>query len=47
VYAPLGWRGPVPTIATLGGNTVAQCDCPSATMTEFGWQHYALGVAPA
>jgi len=46
-FAPIGWRGATPTVATLGTNAVDKGDCPSSTTMYFGWQHYGLGTTAA
>jgi len=47
-HPPTGWRGNDMTPATLvSGNTVGAGDCPATVTTTDGWQHYALGSAPA
>ncbi len=43
-FAPIGWRGGTPSVATLGANAVAGGDCPTTTTTVLGWQHYRLGA---
>lgn len=47
VFPPIGWHGATPTLATLTGTTAQPADCPSATTTTFGWQHYHLGSPAA
>ena len=47
VHPPLGWRGSVLSLATLGASTAAPGDCPGTTTDFHGWQHYALGTTAA
>lgn len=46
-YPPIGWRGSTTTVAAPDGTTVYPGDCPVTITTEYGWQHYGMGVAPA
>lgn len=46
-FAPIGWRGATPSLASLGTNTVEKGDCPSTTSSLSLWQHYHLGTATA